>query len=152
MNIVRIGMLFVGDSDYLGLYRSQPCRKGPGIMFDQDTDKALKGTKDNPVQHDRSMLFAIRTNVAQVKSLRQNKITLYGCTLPGALQAVLKLKIDFRSVKCSVTFIDLILYFVVFQRFFQGIGCQLGVSRQKEPDLFFLGGRQYLVRMIHVVH
>ena len=74
-------------------------------MLDQYADEPLYGTEDNSVDHDRSVLFSVRSDVGQVESLRHLHIQLYSAALPSPSDGILEVEVQLRSVESSVTFV-----------------------------------------------
>ena len=98
----------VCDRDHHGLHRREPGRESAGKMFDQNAHKPLHGAEDDAVQHDRPVLAAVFADIGQVEALGQDEVALNGGALPGALQAVVELEVDFRAVKSAIALVDLI--------------------------------------------
>ncbi len=60
------------------------------------------------MDHDWAMSRIVGTHKIQVKSLGQIEIELDRAQLMKALQSVLHIEIDFRTVKCAIAFVDLV--------------------------------------------
>ena len=58
------------------------------------------------MNHNRALLLAIAINVFKVKVVRELEVELNSTALPGASQAILKVEVDFRTVKCTVTLVN----------------------------------------------
>ena len=98
MYLSEIGSTFTCTGDKPG--RECTCK-----MLDQDTDETLDGTEYNTMDHDRTMLLAVCTDVFAVKSQRQLEVKLDRTALPGSSDGVFQMEVDLRSIECSVSFI-----------------------------------------------
>ena len=75
-------------------------------MLDQDTDETLDGTEYHAVDHDRTMLLAVCSDVLQFKTLRQLEVKLNGTALPGSSQMQsYQMEVDLRTVECAVALV-----------------------------------------------
>ena len=78
-------------------------------MLDQDAQKAFDRAENRAVNHNRSVALVVLADKGQVKALRQGHIQLDGAALPGAVQGVFNMQIDFGSVKRAVALIERII-------------------------------------------
>ncbi len=112
-----IGNELIADREHGNLNGRKPCRKRAGEMFDKNTDETLYRTHDGTMYHHRSLTLVILIDVFKVKALGHLEIELYGCQLPGTSEGVTDADIDFRTVKRTVTGIQLVINLISFQRF-----------------------------------
>ncbi|MBA7715223.1 hypothetical protein ES703_124264 [subsurface metagenome] len=77
-------------------------------MLDEDAKEALQGTKKSPMHHVRPVFPPILADECHVKALRQVKVELDGCTLPGATQGVLDLYVNLGPVEDRLAFFTLV--------------------------------------------
>ena len=56
-------------------------------------------------------LLCHRNGVFQVKFFRQGHIELDGAALPGSVEGIADMEVDFRSIKGAVAFIDPVVAF-----------------------------------------
>ena len=96
-------------------------------MFDQDADEPFQRAEYGPVDHDRPPGDAVFIDIFDLKILRKLEVQLNGAALPGSSDGILQMKIDLRSVKCAVAFIDTIVQAGIVQRLTQTLGCGLPV-------------------------
>ena len=87
-------------------------------MFDEDSDESLDGSEDNTVDHDRTMLVAVRTYISDIKPLRHLHIQLDRTALPRSADGVFQVEVQFRTVECAVAFVDHIRNADAFHSFF----------------------------------
>ena len=74
-------------------------------MFGQDTDKSFDRAEYNTVNHNRSVLFAVRTCVFKFKSHRQLEVKLDSTALPRSAERVFKMEVNLRTVECTVALV-----------------------------------------------
>ncbi len=75
------------------------------------------------MNHDRAMSVPISPFVGAVKTLRQRKVELDGSTLPRPIHTVADMKVDLRTIECTIAGIQFVLYPRGFQRPLQlGLG------------------------------
>ena len=123
------------------LHGSHPHGECTCIVLDQDTDKALNRAIDHAMQHDGTMLFAVLTNIGEIKLLGQTHIELDRAALPRTSDGVAQVEVDLRSVKRAVSLVDDIVQTAVVQ-------CLLQAIRRHLPHLIrphrVLGARREL--------
>ncbi len=83
-------------------------------VLNKDTDESLKRAKYSSVDHNRSLLSSISSNVFQIEIERKLEVELDGTHLPLTSDAVLHLKVDLWSIECAVALVYLIISFAVF--------------------------------------
>ena len=71
-------------------------------MLDEDAEESLNGTKYGSVDHDGAVASAIGSDIGEVETLGHGEVGLDCSALPGAVEAVADMEVDFWSVKCSV--------------------------------------------------
>ena len=74
-------------------------------MLDQDSDKPLNGTKCYTMNHNRTVLFSVCSDIFQLKPLGHLKIQLDGSALPGPSDGIYQMEINFRPIKRTVPLI-----------------------------------------------
>ena len=74
-------------------------------MLDQDSDEPLNRAEYHAVDHDRSVLLAVRARILQVEPERKLEVKLDGSALPGTSDGVFQMEVDLRSVERAVAFI-----------------------------------------------
>ena len=74
-------------------------------MLNQDTDETLNRTKYNTMDHDRTMLLSISSDIFAVKSHWQLEVKLDRTTLPCSSNRIFQMEINLRTIECSVSFI-----------------------------------------------
>ena len=104
---------------YVDLGRCQPERQIAGVMLDQDSDEALKGTEDGAVQHDWQVLVAVLADIGGAKTARHVQVDLQGAALPVPADGVAQDELQFRSVKSAFARIVRVLEPGNFERFQQ---------------------------------
>ena len=113
-------------------------------MLDQDTDKAFNGTEYHPVDHNGSVLLAVRPDILQFKPLGQLEIQLDGAALPGSADAVHQMEVDLGAIESAVPFVDHIRQLHFFQRFPQGVCRHLPVLVASH-GIFRPGGQFHMI-------
>src|SRR3972149_10920806 len=103
---LAVGNLGICDRKQNDLHRGQPGGESAGIMLDQHPDQTLHRPQADSMNHHRSVLLSILSDIDEIKALGHGKITLDGGTLPLAFQSVFELYVDLRSVKSPLAFID----------------------------------------------
>ena len=63
LSLIHIFLVFLGDRKNLDLNRCKPCRECACKVLDQDTDETLDGTEAYTVDHDRSVLLTVSSDV-----------------------------------------------------------------------------------------
>ena len=111
VHLPRIIIEIVGDRNDRRLLESEPCRKSPGKILNQDAQKSLEASKNRPMKHDRMMLLIIRPDVGRIEPLRarQLKIGLNRAALPFPAKTVIKLEFKFRPVERPLARLNLII-------------------------------------------
>ena len=93
------------------------------------------------MQHDGTMLFAVLTNIGEIKLLGQTHVELDRAALPRTSDGVTQVEVDLRAVKRAVSLIDDIVQTAVVQ-------CLLQAIRRHLPHLIcahrVLGARREL--------
>ena len=77
-------------------------------MFDQDGDESLEGSIDRSVEDRRAVRGIVLADVAEIEALGRVVVELDRAELPLTPDAVGHLKIDFRSVKGAVPWLQLV--------------------------------------------
>ena len=89
----------VGDIHDHGLYRGQPGRELPGVVFDENGQESLHGAQDRPMQHDRAVGSPILADVFSTQALGQHEVDLQGAALPVPADRVLEHELEFRAIE-----------------------------------------------------
>ena len=103
-NLVGVVVVAVGDGDELRLYRRQPHREGPAVVFDEHAEESLQGTQKRAVNHVGAMLLAIRTDVGHVEALWHVEVELDGRALPQTAQGIFDVDVNLGAVEDRFTF------------------------------------------------
>lgn len=78
----------------------------PGIVLGEDADEALDRAEAHTVNHDRTVLLAVRADILEIKALGHLHIELDRAALPGTAEAVLQMEVDLRTVERAVALVD----------------------------------------------
>ena len=106
-NLLRVGIMLRSDRDDADLLRGEPEGEDALEVFDDNSDEALQGAVDRPVNDDRHRRYALRGLIAQAEIMRELEVELDGPALPFSPERVLDLEVDLRSVEGPVSLIDL---------------------------------------------
>src|SRR5215469_10171566 len=82
---------FFADRANFHLHRSEPKRKRPRIVFDQNAEEALDGAEQRAMNHQRLMFCAVLCDILQSEARGQIEIELYRGELPGTPDGIDKL-------------------------------------------------------------
>ena len=74
-------------------------------MLDQNTDKSFNRTKSNTMDHDRTMLLAVSSDIFTFKAQRKLEVKLNSTALPCSSNGILQMEVDLRTIECAVAFI-----------------------------------------------
>lgn len=98
-----------------------------GKVLCNNANKALHRSKTGPVNHDGAFFGPVCGRIFEVEAARQLVIQLNCSALPEAAETVLDVEIQFRTVKCAVAFIDLVLHADAADCIRQRSGCNIPV-------------------------
>ena len=98
-NLDRIGVRIRRDRRHDGLHGRHPHRHAPGIVLDQDADKAFERSQDRAVQHDGAVFLAVLADIRRVQPFGQHEIHLQGAALPVAADGVAQHEFELGAVK-----------------------------------------------------
>ncbi len=107
-DLVDIGLVVVAHPEDPDLLGSQPCRKRPGVVLDQDGEEPLDRAEQGPVEHDRPVPGVVGPHVLQAETLRMVEVALDGAELPGPADGVTHVDVDLRAVEGGVALLDLV--------------------------------------------
>ena len=113
--------MLIRNRQDLDLNRCKPYRESTCIVLDQDADEALDAAIDNTMDHDRTMLLSILTDISQIEFLRHEHIELDRTALPGTANGISEVEIDLRTIESTIAFIDHILQTAMLQSVPQSI-------------------------------
>ena len=85
-------------------------------MLDQDTDETLDGTEAYTVDHDRSVLLTVSSDVLEFETLRKLEVKLDRTALPCSADRIYQMEVDLRAIECAVAFVDHIVESKVIKR------------------------------------
>ena len=72
-------------------------------MLNQNTDKALKRSKNGTMQHYRCFTLAMLVNKLGAKTSRHGEVDLNGAALPDTTKAVTQGEFYFRAIESPLT-------------------------------------------------
>ena len=75
-------------------------------MLSQNANKPLDTAKYYPMNHDRTVFFAVCTGIFQFKPLRHLHVQLDGTALPGPAKAVLQMEVNLRAIESAVALVN----------------------------------------------
>ena len=93
----------IGYSCNYDLNWRQPDWQLASVMLQKDAGKSLQRTKQRPMQHDRWVFIAIRTNIKSFQPFRKIKVYLQRTTLPVTADSVTKYKFQFWAIEGAFT-------------------------------------------------
>src|SRR5690606_17178826 len=102
-DLSTIFRLSTGNIEYCHLFWRQPKWERSLIVLNQNTDKALKGTQDRPVQHHRRAATLIVRHILGSQTSRHGEVYLDGTTLPDPTETILQGKLNLGSVEGTLT-------------------------------------------------
>ena len=79
------------------------------------------------MNHDRTVLFAIRAGILRLKPQGELEIQLNRSTLPSPAQGIFQVEIDLRPVESPVALIDTVGHPKLIKSFFQAVSRHLPV-------------------------
>src|SRR5579872_3790815 len=98
-DLIRVGLVPVGDRDERDLLRREPEREVATVVFDQHAQEALRRTGDGAVQHDRRALLALLVDILAAEPRRLDEIDLDRADLPLAAENVVRHEVGLRAVE-----------------------------------------------------
>ena len=117
----------VRDGQQLHLHRRQPGGERTGKVLGQNTDKPLNAAEYHTVDHNGTVLLAVRAHIFQLKPLRQLEVQLNGAALPGTTQAIGQVEVQLGAVECAVALVDLKVIAKLSNGVPQGLGSNIPV-------------------------
>src|ERR1019366_1209340 len=99
LDVARVRRLAIRDGQHDGLYGREPHRERAGVVLDQNAEKALDGTVQGAVHHQRLVRLAVFGDVLQTEPAGQREIELHGGKLPLTADGVHQLDVDFGPVE-----------------------------------------------------
>ena len=128
--------LFISDIHDHCLGRSQPRGERTLVVLDQDSDETFEGAQDRPVQHHRMLAAVVFGDEFGTQTHRQVKIELQSTTLPDTAKAIFQRELDFRTVECTFTWLQIVRQ----ARTIKGCGqCSLARSHSSSEPTRFSG-------------
>src|SRR5215467_9811252 len=101
-NVLRVLSNFLANGTNFHLHRSEPERKCSRIVLDQNAEKALHGSEERAVHHQRLMLGAVFGDVLQAEARGQVEVELHSGQLPGPTDGINQLDVYLWPVKGSL--------------------------------------------------
>src|SRR5690606_32772033 len=81
----------------------QPRRQGPRVVLNEHANKALEGTQNRAMQHDRCTTLVVGVNIFGAQALRHGKVYLDGATLPVTPDCIRERVLNLGAVEGSFT-------------------------------------------------
>src|SRR6266536_3774136 len=92
----------IGYRQHHRLDRSDPEREVARRVLDKDSEKALDGPQDRPVEHDGTVGFPVFADVGEIEKLGLGKVDLHRTQLPWAPDGIFHPEVDLGTVEVAV--------------------------------------------------
>ena len=91
------------DLHDVNLIWSKPERKSSACVLEKNCNESLKRSERCTVDHDRTMLLVVASDILELEALRKVVVDLDCTELPLSSDSVLYHEVEFRAVECSLT-------------------------------------------------
>ena len=110
----RVCKVALGDWKDRDLHRREPRGERSTVVLHQNPEEPFERARERAVDHHRRTVVTVRRAVFEFEAVREYEIDLHGSELPLPPDRIAHVDIEFRAVKRSAGFVNLVGQIVPF--------------------------------------